>query len=200
MKDLRNNKKKILILILVFIIILCVLLKIAQAKDLYSQEDLIFFKLFGIGNSQVQENSKEITSNKIVNIKKENKSDKNNIYKVNVKKGENTYEKIDLLQTIDMKTLVNEKIAPGTKGNFYVYLTSNTDMDYEMEIVGKNKSPKNFKFEIGEKQGRIEKNKVKKVEVKWEWPYEIDDEENIQDTKDGKNIEEYDFEICTIGK
>ncbi len=200
MKNLRNNKKKILILILLFIIILCILLKIAQAKDLYSQEDLIFFKLFGTGNSQVQENNKEITSNKILNSKKENESDKNNIYKVNVKKGENTYEKIDLLQTIDMKTLVNEKIAPGTKGSFYVYLTSNTNMDYEMKIVDKNKSPKNFKFEMNEKQGTIEKNKIKKVEVKWEWPYEIDDEENIQDTKDGENIEEYDFEICTIGR
>ena len=200
MKNLRNNKKKILILILLFIIILCILLKIAQAKDLYSQEDLIFFKLFGTGNSQVQENNKEITSNKILNSKKENESDKNNIYKVNEKKGENTYEKIDLLQTIDMKTLVNEKIAPGTKGSFYVYLTSNTNMDYEMKIVDKNKSPKNFKFEMNEKQGTIEKNKIKKVEVKWEWPYEIDDEENIQDTKDGENIEEYDFEICTIGR
>ena len=200
MKNLRNNKKKILILILLFIIILCILLKIAQAKDLYSQEDLIFFKLFGTGNSQVQEKNKEITSNKILNSKKENESDKNNIYKVNVKKGENTYEKIDLLQTIDMKTLVNEKIAPGTKGSFYVYLTSNTNMDYEIKIVDKNKSPKNFKFEMNEKQGTIEKNKIKKVEVKWEWPYEIDDEENIQDTKDGENIEEYDFEICTIGR
>ena len=200
MKNLRNNKKKILILILLFIIILCILLKIAQAKDLYSQEDLIFFQLFGTGNSQVQEKNKEITSNKILNSKKENESDKNNIYKVNVKKGENTYEKIDLLQTIDMKTLVNEKIAPGTKGSFYVYLTSNTNMDYEIKIVDKNKSPKNFKFEMNEKQGTIEKNKIKKVEVKWEWPYEIDDEENIQDTKDGENIEEYDFEICTIGR
>lgn len=200
MKNLRNNKKKILILILLFIIILCILLKIAQAKDLYSQEDLIFFKLFGIGNSQVQKNSKETTSSKIINSKKENKSDKDNIYKINIRKGENTYEKIDLLQTIDMKTLVNEKIAPGTKGSFYVYLTSNIDMDYEMQIVDKNESPKNFKFEISEEKGNLEKNKIKKVEVKWEWPYEIDNDENIQDTKDGKNIEEYDFEICTIGK
>lgn len=200
MKNLINNKKKILILILIFIIILFILLKIVEVKDLYSQEDLIFFKLFGIGNSQIQENNKETTSSKIINSKKENESDKNNIYKVNVKKAENTYEKINLLQSIDLKTLVNEKIAPGTKGSFYVYLTSNTNMDYEMKIVDKNKSPKNFKFEINEKQGRIEKNKLKKIEVKWEWPYEIDDEENIQDTKDGENIEEYDFEICTIGR
>ena len=30
--------------------------------------------------------------------------------------------------------------------------------------------------------------------------YEINEEEDIQDTKDGKNIDEFDFEICTIGK
>ena len=180
MKDFKNNKKKILVLILIFIIILCVLFKMTQEKGLSFQEDLIFFKLFGIEN--IQENIKE------------EKIDKQNIYEVKVIKGENTYKKVDLLQSIDMK------IAPGTKGNFYVYLISNTNMNYEMEIVDKNKSPKNFKFEISEKQGQIEKNEIKKIEVKWEWPYELSNEENMQDTKDGKNIDKYDFEIRTIGK
>ena len=188
MKDLKNNRKKILVLILIFIIILCVLLKIAQAKDLNFQEDLIFFKLFGIGNIQEQENSQEENLNK------------ENTYEVKVVKGKSSYKKIDLLQSIDMKTLVNEKIAPGTKGSFYVYLTSNEDMNYKMEIVDKNESPKNFKFEISEKQGKIEKNVIKKVEINWEWPYELSSKENVQDTKDGKNINEYEFEICTIGK
>lgn len=182
MKDLKNNRKKILVLILIFIIILCVLFKITQAKDLNFQEDLIFFKLFGIENIQEKENSKE-----------------ENSYEVKITKGQNSYQKIDLLQSIDMETLVNEKIAPGTKGSFYVYLTSNADMNYEIKILDKNKSPKNFKFEISENQGKIEKNKIKKVEVNWEWPYEISKEENVQDTEDGKNIEEYNFEIKATG-
>ena len=186
MKNLKDKRKKILILILIFTIILCVLFKIAQIKDLNFQEDLIFFKLFGIGN--IQENSQEENFNK------------ENTYEVNVVKGQNNYQKVDLLQSIDMETLVKEKIAPGTKGSFYVYLTSNANMNYEIEIVDKNESPKNFKFEISEKQGRIEKNKIKKVEVNWEWPYELSSKENVQDTKDGKNISEYNFEICTIGK
>ena len=186
MKDLRNNKKKIIILILIFIIILCVLFKMAQSKNLSFQEDLIFFKLFSIGN--VQRNSEE------------EKYNQENSYEIKVIKGKSNNKKIDLLQTIDIKTLVNQKIAPGTKGSFYVYLISNSNMDYEMEILDKNNSPKNFKFEISPQNGNIEKNKIKKVRVSWEWPYEISEEENIQDTVDGENIKEYNFEICTIGK
>lgn len=187
MKNLRSNKRKILILILIFIIILCVLLKIAQARDLKFQEDLIFFKLFDIGNIQEQKN-----------ISKE-KSYEEKIYKINIKKGENN-KKIDLLQSVDNKTLVNKKVAPGTKGSFYVYLYSSIGMDYEIKILDKSEKPENFKFEINEKKGRIEKNEIKKIEVNWKWPYEISNKKNIQDTEDGKNIEKYDFEICTVGK
>lgn len=193
MRNLKNSRKKILILILVFIIILCVLFKMLQSKNLNFQEDLIFFKLFGIGN--IQESSEEEIKNN-----NENENFKNNVYEIGVKKRQNSYKKIDLLQSIDLKTLVNEKIAPGTKGSFDVYLISNEDINYEIEIVDKNKSPKNFKFEISEKIGKIKKDEMKKVQVNWEWPYEINEKENKQDTKDGENIEKYDFEICTIGR
>ena len=202
MKNLRNNRKKIIILILIFIIILCMLLKISQSNNLGVQEDLIFFKLFGIGN--MEETKLEEGGN--YNLTKESTSIKNienkfeNVYEIKVEKGKTDYQDIDLFQTIDLKTLVNEKIAPGTKGSFYVYLSSNSDVTYKIEIVGKNISPKNFNFKISEKEGSLEKNKTKKVKVDWEWPYEINEEENIQDTKDGKNIEKYNFEICTIGK
>lgn len=42
MKNLRNNREKIIILILIFIIILLILLKISVGKDFKYQEDLIF--------------------------------------------------------------------------------------------------------------------------------------------------------------
>ena len=203
MKDLRNNRKKIIILILIFTIILCILLKISQSNNLGIQEDLIFFKLFGIGNI---EESKVTTKEESNNSIKEGKIIKNiknrfeNVYEIKVERGKTDYQDIDLFQTIDLKTLVNEKIAPGTKGSFYVYLSSNSKVNYQMEIIGKNISPKNFNFEISEKEGELEKNKIKKVKINWEWPYEISKEENEQDTKDGKEIEKYNFEICTIGK
>lgn len=203
MKDLRNNRKKIIILILIFTIILCILLKISQSNNLGIQEDLIFFKLFGIGNI---EESKVTTKEESNNSIKESEIIKNiknrfeNVYEIKVERGKTDYQDIDLFQTIDLKTLVNEKIAPGTKGSFYVYLSSNSEVNYQMEIIGKNISPKNFNFEISEKEGELEKNKIKKVKINWEWPYEISKEENEQDTKDGKEIEKYNFEICTIGK
>jgi len=183
MRVLNINKKKVLVLILIFIIILCVLLKIIKSKKFNFQEDLIFFKLFGIENIQGKENS-----------------NKKNEYKIEVIKGEKNYKKINLFQSIDMETLVYEKVAPGTKGSFYVFLTSDGQIDYEIKIIDKNISPKNLKFEISQSEGRIERNEIKKVKINWEWPYEINKEENIQDTKDGKNIEEFNFEICTIGK
>lgn len=181
MKNLKINRKKIVILILIFIIILFILFKILQSEKFNFQEDLIFFKIFGVGKIQEEGNEKSE-------------------YEIEVIKGKSNYKEIELLQTIDIKTLVNEKVAPGTKGSFNVFLTSNSDVDYEVEIIDKNNKPKNFKFEINEKVGKIEKDEVKKVEINWEWPYEINVEEDSQDTKDGENIDEFNFEICTIGK
>ena len=181
MRNLKINRKKIVILILIFIIILFILFKILQSEKFNFQEDLIFFKIFGVGKIQEEGNEKSE-------------------YEIEVIKGKSNYKEIELLQTIDIKTLVNEKVAPGTKGSFNVFLTSNSDVDYEVEIIDKNNKPKNFKFEINEKVGKIEKDEVKKVEISWEWPYEINVEEDLQDTKDGENIDEFNFEICTIGK
>ena len=181
MRNLKINRKKIVILILIFIIILFILFKILQSEKFNFQEDLIFFKIFGVGKIQEEGNEKSE-------------------YEIEVIKGKSNYKEIELLQTIDIKTLVNEKVAPGTKGSFNVFLTSNSDVDYEVEIIDKNNKPKNLKFEINEKVGKIEKDEVKKVEINWEWPYEINVEEDSQDTKDGENIDEFNFEICTIGK
>ena len=110
-------------------------------------------------------------------------------------KDKKSYEKVNLLQTINLNTLVNEKVAPGTSGSFYVDLISDSNLQYELEIVNKNEKPKNFEFEIEEKEGRIEKNKIKKVRINWKWLYEINEEEDIQDTKDGETLEKFNFEI-----
>ena len=69
-----------------------------------------------------------------------------------------------------------------------------------MEIIYKNNKPENFKIEINEKEGKIKRNEVKKVEIEWEWKYEINKKDDIKDTEDGKNIDKFNFEICTIGK
>lgn len=99
-----------------------------------------------------------------------------------------------------MKSLVKEKVAPGTKGNFSINLTSNIDTEYEIKIVAKNEKPKNLIFEIKEPQGKIRATKSKNIPISWEWKYQINETQDIQDTKDGEKIKDYKFEICTIGK
>lgn len=183
MIELRKSRKKIIFLILIFIIILSILMKILQNRNLIFQEDLIFFKLFDVGNFQ-----------------KNLEEGKEKIYKIEINKGKVNYQKINLSQTVDKKTLVNERIAPGTRGSFFVDLISNVNTNYEIKIVNKNLKPKNFDFDIEEKAGELQENKIKRIIINWEWPYEISESQNMQDTLDGQNIEEYNFEICTIGK
>ena len=95
----------------------------------------------------------------------------NNKKLVKVLKNQKTYQKLNLLQTIDLKTFVNEKIAPGSSGYFYIYLISNSDLSYEIEIISKTEKPKNFEFQIEENKGNLEKNKMKKIRIDWKWLY-----------------------------
>ena len=187
MIEFRNNKKKILIFILVFGIILLIMYFTLQSKKFFFKEDLIFFKFLNNGN--LENNQKETE-----------KIEKQNQYYIEVKKHKRGYKNIDFFQTIDTNTLVNQKIAPGTKGDFSVFLTSNTNLEYELKIISENKKPKNFVFYIEEDKGKLVANETKEVKICWEWLYETSIEDNIQDTKDGINIERYEFEICTVGK
>ena len=52
MKNLKEDRRKILTLILIFSVILIFIYKIAQDKNLNSQQDIIFFKLFNSNYSK----------------------------------------------------------------------------------------------------------------------------------------------------
>ena len=127
MKNLRSSRKKVIILILIFIIILFFIYKIAKLKNSNFQEDLIFFKLLGVGSIE-----------NIANVKQQENTNVKNLEKIEVFKNHKNYQKLNLFQTVDLKTLVNEKIAPGSNGYFYIYLISNSDLDYEIDIIIKN--------------------------------------------------------------
>lgn len=43
-------------------------------------------------------------------------------------------------------------------------------------------------------------NKNKRIIIYWEWKYEEDKTQDLQDTKDGENIKQYNFTIYTIGQ
>lgn len=177
----RFKKRNIIILIILFSIILVFLYQVNQSKRNYYQEDLIFFQI--LNSSYSRKNSE--------NVKE---------YNINLNKKETKYKKINLIHTIDEKTLINRKIAPGTQGKFNIILSSSKKLKYEIKIIDKNSKPQNLVFIINNPNGIIYEGERKKVEINWKWQYEKNIESDNQDTKDGENLEKYEFEICTIGK
>lgn len=122
--------------------------------------------------------------------------------------------------TIDKKTLVYEKIAPGTSGNFDILLESNQNLKYKIEFYSMNDKPKNLNFKafnndrlLGEANtleelskdlsGFIKKNEKINITIYWYWNFENEDNKentDIQDTKDSENIKKYQFNISTLGE
>lgn len=181
MKKKQKQTKVIGIFILIFIILFISMYVISQAKDIDFRDDLIFFKFW--------------------NSSKENNNQTMKQYEMQIINQKPIYQPISLLRTVDSKTLVKEKIAPGTKGNFEILLTSNTDMNYKIELVNQNQKPQNFQFYFIEgNSGYIKARESKKIKVNWEWKYETSKSENKQDTKDGETLDLYNFEICVRGE
>ena len=58
------------------------------------------------------------------------------------------FKSINLSDTIDKKTLVKEKIAPGTEGHFEIVLISNEDINYKIIFENLNEKPQNLVFSI----------------------------------------------------
>lgn len=91
-------------------------------------------------------------------------------------------------------------------------LETNEKIGYQINFESKNKKPKNLKFKIEGKERKYEKledmqeelkgeiNKNKSIIIHWEWEYEKNLKHDVQDTKDGINIKEYNFIIYAIGK
>ena len=183
--------KRKMIIVLIIISILIYFIRFIPRK--YLQDDLIFFKIF---NQEKQQNSK-----------------KTNKYKIKVSKDIN-YKTINLVQTIDLKNLINKKIFPGASGDFEIILTSNSKMKYKIAFRSINEKPENLEFYLENDfrkyrtleelqeilNGVIEKGENKKTKICWEWKYENNIEGNLRDTKDGEKIKTYNFEIFTIGE
>ncbi len=75
-----------------------------------------------------------------------------------------------------------------------------------------NNKPENLVFQIEGKDRKYEKledlekelkgeiNENKKIVIHWEWEYEKNTLQDIQDTKDGENIKQYNFTIYASGR
>ncbi len=204
MKSKKNNKiiSLIIVILIVIILIFCIL-----QKSNFFQDNLIFFKI--LNSSNISENSQNdpIFYNNIAEYKEQN-----NPLFFYVTYNETKFKSINLMDTIDKKTLVKEKIAPGTKGHFEIVLISNRDINYKIIFENLNEKPQNLVFSIKgsdreydnlnelqqELIGNLEKNKVKRIDVNWRWKYENNLADNLQDTKDGTNLDMYKFNIYTV--
>lgn len=200
------KKKKIfkilLILILIFLFIKMIFFKnLSNSKII---EDFLFFKVLG-DNLKVSED--------IIDVKEKE-------YRLNVNYKNIDFRNINLAETINRKTLIYEKIAPGTRGSFNIILEANKNSKYKVVFNSINKKPQNLKFkaninnkEIGKANtleelqkyliGYIRKNEKIDIRVNWYWEFE-DNEDNEQndkqDTKDAQYIKKYQFDINAIGE
>lgn len=130
---------------------------------------------------------------------------------------------INLASTANNETLVNNKIAPGTQGSFIIKIDgkgSEVGIRYELGTNYQDNKPTNLKFKyngttydtmdalLADAGGYIDandSNKVREIQIDWEWPYETgtNDTEKLNgdlaDTDDGRTINNFSFEIFVKG-
>ncbi len=205
---MKKRKKQYIIAIIIFICLFFLIMHFTKYDFL--QEDLLFFQLFN-SNNQIksiidtnEQKRKEQTNEKETSIK--------NIY-FNVQYQNTKFEALNLTETVDKKTLIYEKIAPGTNGRFDILLESNQNMNYQIRFESKNEKPNNLQFytlqegkryqsleELGKTlAGTISENEQKTIPIYWEWEYEKDIQQDKKDTLEAKKIREYHFLIYVQG-
>ena len=111
-----KNKKKIIFKMILVLILIFLFLKIfflKESSNIQKNDDFLFLKLFSNGETL----SKGITN-----------SESQKIYNFKIDYKNLDFKSIDLADTIDKKTLVYEKIAPGTSGSFNIVLNSNQNL------------------------------------------------------------------------
>lgn len=130
---------------------------------------------------------------------------------------------INLASTCNNETLIDNKIAPGTEGNFKIIVDgtgSDVGIDYSIKFENESTKPQNLKFKYDEKEynsiaelqkdltGTINTNdpeKTKTLSIDWKWAYETGEnlEEITQndkiDTQNAKNISNYTFDVIVSG-
>lgn len=193
---MKKKKKRIGILVLfICIILICMFYSM---RYIFLQEDLIFFQMF----------HSIIKSEKNSNNQKESEE-----IEFLVEYNHTKFKSLNLMETVHNKTLIYEKIAPGTSGNFNIVLKSKQNMQYMVRFESKNQKPSNLQFSITEKgkkqdsleelnemlKGTILENQEKVMNIYWEWKYEGNREDNAQDTMEAKKIREYHFLIYVQG-
>ena len=170
----------------------------------------VLFLLIIIGYVRYQ-NSNYLDNILIFNLyDNQEKPDKKFVFDIN-SVGQQTAN-INLFSTFKANGLANEKIAPGTYGEFEILLSASKKMKYQIRFDSKNTKPKNIVFNIKgqeKKYNRLEdcednlrgilnNSDTQHIVIQWSWQYETSRQNDIQDTADGENIIEYNFDINVL--
>ncbi len=189
---MKKQKSKIILFMITICFLSIFLFQTNKIQEKTFQDDIIFFKWFFKQND-----------------KKETKS--NEIYHLKVDYKQTNSKKVHLADTLKKETLIYEKIAPGTKGEFEILLETNEKINYQIKFESQTPKPQNLEFQIQGKNRKYRKledmqtelkgeiNENKRIKIHWEWQYEKDEIQDKQDTYDGKNIKQYNFTILAIG-
>ena len=200
---MKRKLKKVFFVIIILLFIFVMLSKNVKFKDVF--DDILFLKDF-------RRNEKEVSANHMNSTKENDSGVMQYMFEVSWKN--TNFNRVNLMDTINSKTLINEKIAPGLEGTFDIILKTNANSKYYIKFENQTEKPKNLRFKDLNSQketntleeleevlvGNINRGDVKKVSIYWFWPYESDENEDIQDTKDSKNIGKYIFDIYVIGE
>ena len=204
---MKKSKKRYVMIIMIFMCIILFIINFMRYEFL--QEDLLFFQFF---NSKDQSESK-INGKKDVVEEFTERGTSIKIISFHIQYQNRKLKALNLKDTVNNKTLIYEKIAPGTSGRFDILLTSNKDLNYKIEFESKSEKPTNLQFytsengksyhtleELGEDlTGMVLRKEEKTIPVYWKWEYEISEEQNKQDTLEAEKIREYHFLIYVQG-
>lgn len=186
---MQKSKKTICIVAIISIIIILVLMQ----KSTSGTEKYDDITIINLWNKTVKEKEKEE-------------------YVFEIKNATSQFKNVNLMQNVDENTLVNEKIAPGTEGEFAIVLKTNknTNIEYKIEIEAENEKPEYLSFCIpGEKEeyfdikelnkrlkGNMKSESIKNIPIKWQWKYEGEQKnQDESDTKAATKLEEFNFKI-----
>lgn len=146
-------------------------------------------------------------------------------FKVNTATKE--FANIKLAETYDESTLLNGKIAPGSKGSFDLVIDATgteVGVKYVVDFENETNKPSNLIFKYKASDNTIktfsnieeyeqyftdtidadDTNKIKTLTVEWEWPYQTETNNEIAnndkiDTSEGLQALDYTFDIIVTG-
>ena len=217
-----KRKIKIVSIVLILFIIIIISFK-SNNNPLKSKDNILIFNIWSKISDLVKGNNSEIEQIEVAGNNDQlieymptynSNNTKEKTVDFKVVNGSIEIENVNLNETIiQNKEVIQEKIAPGTKGKFNINLENLNEevkMRYNIGFKSKNKKPQNLAFQIeGEEteyntleelqqqlNGILEEGEKKEIRILWEWRYESGNEkQDLQDTKDSKNIRNYKFEV-----